>query len=139
MGSNCTSQTDWIDELKIKVQKTSPLGWSLVYTIIHFWQYLAIFSLFWFFLAHFWVDTRNVWWTSRWHWSGTSNWRCFIVIFGCFWWFLSLFYGIFGHFVCFLAYFLQYKTGFGLKFFFFEIHLKSRFDGQDYSPPRGLM
>ena len=38
------------------------------------------FGRFLFVLAHYWVENKQLGWTSGWHWPGVSN--CFIVIFG---------------------------------------------------------
>ena len=53
--------------------------------ILPFWLLLAIFDLFWFFLANFWVDSKYLAWTSGWHWPGGSNWSIFKV-FQCDFW-----------------------------------------------------
>ena len=73
--------------------------------ILPFWLLLAIFDLFWLFLANFWVDSKYLAWTSGWHWPGGSNWSIFKVFQCDFWSFFCDFRPIFPIFVAILRLF----------------------------------
>ena len=71
----------------------------------NFFDFLAVFAIFWLFLGHFWVDTRYVGWTSGCQQLKGSN--CSIsLVFHCH--FCQFFFVIFGKFLGYYRYFIAF-------------------------------
>ena len=71
----------------------------------NFFNFWAVFAIFWLFLGHFWVDTRYVGWIPGCQQLNGSNCSIFFV-FHCHFW--QFFFVIFGNFLGFIAILLHF-------------------------------